>query len=117
MVDCKPEDKICVVEADIEVDFKPPLDYKEIPLTKKKSHFVIDEDEEKMKKLKELEKKHVRLDGKGLSEKQKQELLKKHEEEVKKEEDFDPRKHRLTHGIRNYKDGSLKFEGKGVKAK
>jgi hypothetical protein len=47
IVDCKPADQICVVEADIEVEFKPPHDYKEIPLTKKESHFVIDEDEKK----------------------------------------------------------------------
>jgi hypothetical protein len=40
-----------VVEADIEVDFRPPLDYKEIPMIKKKSHFVIDEEEEKLKKI------------------------------------------------------------------
>jgi ubiquitin fusion degradation protein 1 len=28
IVECKPQDQICVVEADIEVDFKEPLDYK-----------------------------------------------------------------------------------------
>jgi hypothetical protein len=64
VVECKPDDAICVVEADIEVDFRPPLDYKEVPLQKKDSHFVIDEEEEKMKKIKELESKFVRLDGK-----------------------------------------------------
>ena len=69
IVDCKPAPQICVIEADIEVDFKPPLDYKEIPLTKKTSHFVIDEEEEKLNKLRELEKKFVRLDGKTLTEK------------------------------------------------
>lgn len=79
VVECKPDDAICVVEADIEVDFRPPLDYKEIPMKKTKSTFVIDEEEEKLKKMKELEKKFVRLDGKTLTEKQKQELLKKHE--------------------------------------
>lgn len=30
IVECKPEDQICVVEADIEVDFREPLDYKEL---------------------------------------------------------------------------------------
>lgn len=30
VVDCKPKDQICVVEADIEVDFREPLDYKAI---------------------------------------------------------------------------------------
>ncbi len=46
----------------------------------------------------------MRLDGKALTDKQKTELLKKHDDEKKKEEDFDPRKHRLVHGIRNYKN-------------
>lgn len=30
IVDCKKEDQISVIEADIEVDFREPLDYKEI---------------------------------------------------------------------------------------
>ena len=77
IVECKPQDQICVVEADIEVDFKAPLDYKEVPLVKKDSHFVIDEEEKTRKKLQELEQKFVRLDGKALTEKQKKELLQK----------------------------------------
>ena len=52
-----------------------------------------------------------------MTEKQKNELLKKEEESKKNEEDFDPRKHRLTHGIRNYKLDGLKFEGQGIKMK
>ena len=66
-----------MVEADIEVEFKAPLDYKEVPLVKKDSHFKISEEEENKKKLKELESKFVRLDGKALTEKQKKELLEK----------------------------------------
>jgi len=31
IVECKPKDQICVVEADINVDFAPPLDYVEKP--------------------------------------------------------------------------------------
>ena len=124
IVDCKPDDQICVVEADIEVEFKAPLDYKEVPLVKKQSHFSIDDEEkqqqENHKKLKELETKFVRLDGKALTEKQKQELLKKDQVQQKQEEDFDPRQHRLKHGIRNYNkvEKSLMFEGKkGVSLK
>jgi ubiquitin fusion degradation protein 1 len=30
IVDCKPNDQICVVEADIEVDFREPHDFKEV---------------------------------------------------------------------------------------
>ena len=66
-----------------------------------------------------MESKLVRLDGKALTEKQRQELIKKEMDALKKEEeDFDPRKHRLKHGIRNYdKTAFSAFEGKkGVKA-
>lgn len=67
--------------------------------------------------MQELETKFVRLDGKALTEKQKQELLKKELDKLeKKEEDFDPRKHRLKHGIRNYGGAAVEksslFEGK-----
>jgi hypothetical protein len=47
----------------------------------------------------------TRLDGKQMTQKQIDEMVKKELEQVKKkvdEEDFDPRKHRLKHGIRNY---------------
>lgn len=84
-------------------------------MTKKNSKFQIDEEAETLKKVQELEAKHVRLDGKALTDKQKQELLKKEAESKKKEEDFDPRKHRLVHGIRNYNNEKNKFEGKGIK--
>ena len=55
------------------------------------------------KKVKELEAKFKRLDGKALTEKQRQDLVKKELDAIKKnDEDFDPRKHKLKHGIRNY---------------
>lgn len=52
IVECKPQDQICVVEADIEVDFREPLDYKEIhekkmatpQLMKKNSQLHIEEE-------------------------------------------------------------------------
>ena len=62
------------------------------------------------------------MDGKALTEKQKKEILEKMNAEEKAENpDFDPRKHRLIHGIRNYREaGQTKyelgaFEGKGIK--
>jgi len=120
IVECKPVDNICVVEADIEVDFKQPLDYKEVPLKKNNSKFQIENEAEK-KKLDDLEKKHMRLDGKSLTDKQRQMLLTKDEEKQKKNEDFDPRKHRLQHGIKNYKgygkDNAFDGMGKGVSLK
>ena len=70
--------------------------------------------------MKEIEAKFKRLDGKQLSDKQRQELLEKELAASKKtDEDFDPRKHRLKHGILNYDKalGNTKgFENmKGVK--
>ena len=70
--------------------------------------------------MKEMEAKFKRLDGKQLSDKQRQELIEKELTAMKKnDEDFDPRKHRLKHGIRNYDKalGNTKgFENmKGVK--
>jgi hypothetical protein len=68
-----------------------------------------------------MESKFVRLDGKQLTQKQREELMKKELEKIegaKKEEDFDPRKHRLKHGIRNYNkvEKSSTFVGmKGIK--
>ena len=133
IVDCKPDNQICVVEADIEVDFKEPLDYKEVMAktmatpsmrTQTQNKLHIDEEQvlknEAIKKVKEMEAKFKRLDGKQLSEKQRQELIQKELEGMKKsDEDFDPRKHRLKHGIRNYDKhaGNTKgFEGmKGFK--
>lgn len=59
---------------------------------------------------------YKRLDGKQLNTKQINVLLKEYEESRKRELEFDPRKHRLKHGIRNYTGGAKKgFGGHGVK--
>jgi hypothetical protein len=70
----------------------------------------------------EIEEKFKRIDGKKLTEKQMQELLKKVKDDEKKENpDFDHRKHRLKHGIRNYREPGEAakvagaFTGGGVK--
>ncbi len=67
-----------------------------------------------------MEAKFKRLDGKQLSEKQRQEMIQKEMDAMKKtDEDFDPRKHRLKHGIRGYDKAAgnkSAFEGmKGTK--
>lgn len=75
------------------------------------------------KELEEIEKTHKRIDGKKLTDKQKQELLQKVKDERKAQEnpDFDPRQHRLKHGIRNFREAGEKektmgtFQGGGVK--
>ncbi len=100
IVECKPDKQICVVEADLNVEFKTPLDYKEIPKaeTKKTSKLIVDE-----KKIKEMkyDEKFTRIDGKNLSKKQKEKLFNKAQEKSK-EEGYDPREHRLKFGIKNY---------------
>ena len=45
---------------------------------------------------------YKRLDGKKLGQKQVDNLMKEYEEARKRELEFDPRKHRLVHGIYNY---------------
>lgn len=50
-----------------------------------------------------MESKYTRIDGKALSAKQKREILDSLKQKEKAENpDFDPRKHRLQHGIRGY---------------
>lgn len=58
---------------------------------------------------------YKRLDGKKLNKKQIDVLLKEFEEAKKRELEFDPRKHRLTHGIRNYDKTKSQFQGTGFK--
>lgn len=52
---------------------------------------------------------YKRLDGKKLNKKQIDVLLKEFEEAKKRELEFDPRKHRLTHGIRDYDKTKSQF--------
>jgi len=75
-------------------------------LNKKTSSVVKAEERAKdEKKIAELEEKYKRIDGKKLTEKQKQDLLQKFKDDEKRENpDFDPRQHRLKHGIRNYRE-------------
>jgi hypothetical protein len=66
-------------------------------------------------KKQEIMKMYKRLDGKKLNSKQIEVLLKEYEEARKRELEFDPRKHRLKHGIRNFDKTATSFSGKGVK--
>ena len=124
IVETKPDDQICCVETNLNVDFAPPKDYVE-PAPIKKSNSVEKravEEEKDNRKLAELEEKYKRIDGKALTAKQKRDLLAKVKEQEKAENPtFDPRQHRLKHGIRNYRaEGEAQheigaFEGKGMK--
>ena len=72
IVDCKPKDQICVIEADINVDFDAPLDYVEPAekqimsgLGKNQTAAAKKQEEEAMKKKREdIRRMYKRLDGK-----------------------------------------------------
>lgn len=66
-----------------------------------------------------FEKKFTRLDGKKMTEKQKKELLAAEKAKDIREDQFDPRKHRIPHGIRGYQkkvqgQNFSDIKGKGV---
>ena len=68
------------------------------------------------KKKEEIMKMYKRLDGKTLNSKQVDHLLKEYEEARKRELEFDPRQHRLKHGIRDQQTNGINaFGGQGVK--
>jgi len=66
-------------------------------------------------KKQEIMKMYKRLDGKTLNSKQVSLLLKEYEEARKREQEFDPRKHRLKHGIRPPQGSINSFKGSGTK--
>lgn len=120
VVDCKPNDQICVIEADINVDFDAPLDYKEpvrVPKAVQEAQRAEKMEADLMeKKREEIKRMYKRTDGKPLNKKQIESLLKEYEEARKRELEFDPRKHRLKHGIRVPKEtGESRFTGKGFR--
>lgn len=126
IIDCKPNAQICVIETNINLDFDQPLDYVE-PAPKRQGQVQAgsegvtqtkqnNDKAELEEKRKEIMRMYKRLDGKALNEKQVQKLLQEYEEAKKREQEFDPRKHRLKHGIKNYVASiDDKFKGKGVK--
>lgn len=80
------------------------------------------DDAKDQEKMAALEEKYKRIDGKALTAKQKRDLLAKVKEQEKIENpSFDPRKHKLKHGIRHFREeGEAQheigaFEGRGVK--
>ena len=105
-----PDKQICVVEADLNVEFKAPKDYKEAPkMSKKKSKLVVSETKIKEQKFDE---KYARVDGKKLTKKQKEKLYKKFQED-EKEANYNPRTCRLKHGIKNY-DERMRKRKEGI---
>jgi ubiquitin fusion degradation protein 1 len=122
VVECKPRDTICLTNVDVTVDFDTPVDYVEedYKMKKQDSNLTMNKDEKKQITPEEMKTKIqndkfqgncIRVDGKNITEKQ----LKKIENQDKKkdlEESYDPRKHRIVHGVRN---NFIAFKGHGVK--
>lgn len=107
VLEVKPQNNtncICLIEADIEVDFAPPLDYVEKPpdLVKRQSSVNLDESEAANK---------GPFSGKGL--KINGTVVEETKLKVSNEE-YDPRKHRIPHGIRSNITG-YEFKGEGLK--
>lgn len=66
IVECKPADQICVVEADINLEFKEPLDYVEKAPQQAKQNAMSAEkkaEQELESKKKEIMRMYKRLDG------------------------------------------------------
>lgn len=123
IVDTKPDDQICCVETNIEVDFEAPKDYVEPPKIQKQTSTQrrAAEEEKDAARLAQVQSKYTRIDGKELTQKQKREILEKLKKQEQAERpDFDPRKHRLTHGIRGYREAGQQahvpgaFQGSGT---
>lgn len=118
VVECKPKDTVCLTNVDVTVDFDTPMDYVEEEQLKKKESHVVMNNEKKPLSETELQEKircerfrgfGLRVDGKKITEKQATSI----EDNTKKkdeEDTYDPRKHRLVHGIRN---NFVAFKGQG----
>ena len=124
VVDTKPKETICLTNVDVNVDFDAPLDYvdEDHKMTKKDSHLVMNSEKEEQKKLSEDEIKHkiqnekfsgncFRVDGKKINEKQMKNIETVDKKKIE-EDSYDPRKHRIVHGVRN---SFVAFKGTGTK--
>lgn len=100
ILEVKPDSQynaICVLETDVEVDFAPPLDQENLPTLGKRQSKVEYEQkaEEQVQKNVPFSGKGVRLDQKPID----QLKMKQMEQNDKKNEEWDPRKHRLPNGV------------------
>ena len=83
-----------------------PKDYVEPPKIQKQTSVQRRDAEDKKDQelLASVKDKYQRIDGKELTAKQQRDIITKlKKQKMEENPEFDPRKHRLTHGIRNYK--------------
>ena len=122
IVECKPKDVIALTNVDVEVDFDTPLDFKEEEhkLTKKSSNLVVNSEEKKKLTENDIKDKiqdskfkgqGTRIDGKKITEIQAKNI-ESFKQKKDLEESYDPRKHRIIHGLRN---NFIAFAGTGTK--
>lgn len=109
ILEIKPKNEygaICIIDADVEVDFAPPLDYVEPP--KDYQRASLSEDNEKSK--------NEPFGGKGtrIDEKPDKPGARKGSQAVQpaEEDEYDPRKHRIHRGVRKT---SVEWTGQGTK--
>ncbi len=110
VLEVKPQNStncICLIEADIEVDFAPPLDYVEKPpdLVKRESSVNLEEDEENEQKG-PFQGKGIKINGQVIDPNLEKKKI--------NNEEYDPRKHRLPNGIRANVYGH-QWQGEGIK--
>ena len=93
IVETRPGDAILTIQTDLEVDFAPPRDYQSSPELKKEPSLTFNPEQVARKDSDHTwESGGYRLDGRKAS-------FNEPKEEEKKPE-YDPRKHRLTNGVR-----------------
>lgn len=68
---CSPENTISIIEADLNLEFEAPQDYKEVPLKKTQSKIRQDEDNTNLAKAEQenYENRYKRIDGKAITKK------------------------------------------------
>lgn len=94
-----------------------PKDYVEPPKLAKQSSTQkrAVEEQKDADRLAKVASKYTRIDGKELTAKQKREILDKLKADEKAENpDFDPRKNRITHGIRGYMQAGTRAHEPGA---
>ena len=108
ILELKPENHYnagIIIDTDLSIDFAPPLDYVEPKKVFRKKEGEEEKDDDK-KKFGKFTGKGLRMDGRAIK---KEQLVEKNKEEL-----FDPRQHKIPHGIRKEWFDSL-FKGKALK--
>ncbi|CAD8173301.1 unnamed protein product [Paramecium octaurelia] len=102
---------VCINEADVEIDFMKPLDFNDAPpnLIKKSSSLVQQEELQAQKQQTVFTGTGVRIDGKPLNTQ-----MRKPSEDVKPVEPYNPRKHKLTNGLKQTQEAT-QFVGSSIK--